>query len=358
MTRPETPTRTRSSVFVVAHLAAPRLGKTLAATSVSSRASEVSSRAQRGICFVFAFALGALFLSAAPKPASRPRILGIAAVHLYSTNIANARDFYSKTLHAGSPCIWCEQPPRTPLAIPLNKDQTVIINGSPEPTPPNLVAEVSFAVDDLGELLKYLTAQNIQPAPKLTTVQHWDAIRLAYSALLVTDPEGHRITFVARENALPPPGSASTALPPRALHIIHAGFVVHDRAATEHFYKDILGFRPYWHGGMKDDQTDWVSMQVPDGTDWLEFMVNVSPDADQRVRGIMNHIAIGVTNIHATEDRLRKAGVNLTEEPKIGRDGKWQLNVYDPDQTRVEFMEFTPVQKPCCSDFTGPHPQP
>ncbi len=63
--------------------------------------------------------------------------------------------------------------------------------------------------------------------------------------------------------------------------IIHAGFIVHDRAATEHFYKDILGFRPYWHGGMKDDETDWVSMQVPDGTDWLEFMVNISPDADQ-----------------------------------------------------------------------------
>jgi len=32
------------------------------------------------------------------------------------------------------------------------------------------------------------------------------------------------------------------------------------------------------------------------------------------------------------------------------------LNVYDPDETRVEFMEFTPVQKPCCSDYTGPHP--
>lgn len=142
------------------------------------------------------------------------------------------------------------------------------------------------------------------------------------------------------------------------MHIIHAGFIVRDRGATEHFYKDILGFRPYWHGGMKDDQTDWVSLQVPDGTDWLEFMVNVPPDADQRLRGIMNHIAIGVTDIHATQQQLRKNGVKLSEEPTIGRDGKWQLNVYDPDLTRVEFMEFKPVQKPCCSEFTGPHPGP
>ena len=44
--------------------------------------------------------------------------------------------------------------------------------------------------------------------------------------------------------------------------------------------------------------------------------------------------------------------------PKFGREGKWQLNLYDPDGTRVELMEFTPVEKPCCSDCTGPHPKP
>ncbi len=169
----------------------------------------------------------------------------------------------------------------------------------------------------------------------------------------VIDPENHRVLFIS------PGGKMSSLLGyPGDSYLIHAGFIVHDRAATEHFYKDILGFRPYWHGGMKDDQTDWVSMQVPDGTDWLEFMVNVEPNADQRLRGIMNHIAIGVPDIHAAQKKLQENGVKLTEEPKIGRDGKWQLNLYDPDLTRIEFMEFTPVQEPCCSHFTGPHPGP
>jgi catechol 2,3-dioxygenase-like lactoylglutathione lyase family enzyme len=177
--------------------------------------------------------------------------------------------------------------------------------------------------------------------------------------LSLSDPEGHKISFLETGGVLK--DAKVTAIQTRGGYeneIIHAGFIVRDRAATEHFYKDILGFRPYWYGGMKDYQTDWVSMQVPDGTDWLEFMVNVSPDADQRVRGIMNHIAIGVTDIHATEQRLRDTGLKLTEEPHIGRGGKWQLNVYDPDGTRVEFMEFKPVQKPCCSEYTGPHPGP
>ena len=77
--------------------------------------------------------------------------------------------------------------------------------------------------------------------------------------------------------------------------MIHAGFVVHDRAAEDKFYKDLLGFHVYWHGGMKDDETDWVDMQVPDGTQWLEYMlVRGAKQPSPRTLGILNHIALGV----------------------------------------------------------------
>jgi hypothetical protein len=49
--------------------------------------------------------------------------------------------------------------------------------------------------------------------------------------------------------------------------------------------------------------------------------------------------------------------VHDSRRSQIGiKNGKWQLNVYDPDLTRLELMEFKPLRKPCCSDFTGPHP--
>jgi catechol 2,3-dioxygenase-like lactoylglutathione lyase family enzyme len=233
-------------------------------------------------------------------------------------------------------------------AFMVGSTQTVYLSQVSSPGPANLLLSIAFATDDLNELRHYLVAQGVECSPPA-------AEKLADRVLSVRDPEKQNILFLKQPHYLElrlPPGTEEK------LHIIHAGFIVHDRTAAEHFYQDILGFRPYWHGGMKDDQTDWVSMQVPDGTDWLEFMVNVSPDADQRLRGIMNHIAIGVTDIHATEKRLRAAGLKFPEEPKIGRDGKWQLNLYDPDDTRVELMEFTPVQKPCCSEYTGPHPKP
>jgi hypothetical protein len=42
--------------------------------------------------------------------------------------------------------------------------------------------------------------------------------------------------------------------------------------------------------------------------------------------------------------------------PEVGRDGKDSLDAYDPDGTRVEVMEFTPVQKPCCHPYEAAHP--
>jgi len=111
---------------------------------------------------------------------------------------------------------------------------------------------------------------------------------------------------------------------------------------------------------MKEGETNWVDMQLPDGTDWIEYMLNIPENADQRTRGIMNHIAVGVANMKAADQEILDANLHLpvNEAPKIGRDGKWQLNLYDPDLTRVELMEFTPVQPPCCSPYTGPHSQP
>jgi hypothetical protein len=42
--------------------------------------------------------------------------------------------------------------------------------------------------------------------------------------------------------------------------------------------------------------------------------------------------------------------------PKIGKDGKYQFNMYDPDGIRVEMMNFHASEKPCCSPFTADDP--
>jgi len=262
--------------------------------------------------------------------------------------MAEARKFYHQVTDPEQDCHWCKQP--TP-AVLLSSSQYIDLAKSPLQPPKLLLTQVIFRTENLDKLKRYLKAQRVTVHDEVNFGQ-----RYGFS---ISDPEGHRVTFVPLVKATPP-NTPANRLDPTKIHprIIHVGFVVRDRAAMEHFYKDILGFKPYWHGGMKDDQTDWEALQVPDGTDWVEFMLNVSANADKHTLGVMNHIALGVPDIHEAQKQLLTNGMKLTEEPKIGRDGKWQLNVYDPDDTRVEFMEFTPVEKPCCSEFTGPHPKP
>jgi hypothetical protein len=74
-----------------------------------------------------------------------------------------------------------------------------------------------------------------------------------------------------------------------------------------------------------------------------------------------NHFAPGVESVTALDKKLRQRGwVPSAQEkpPLLGVDAKWQLDLFDPDGTRVEFMEFLPVKKPCCSSYTGKQPGP
>jgi hypothetical protein len=132
-------------------------------------------------------------------------------------------------------------------------------------------------------------------------------------------------------------------------------------AALDHFYKDLLGFHLYWQGGNPPDRVDWVMMQVPNGTDWIEYMLYLPTNPSLAQLGSANHIAPGVISVAQLQEKLEKRGWKPApgKNPQVlGVDGKMQLDLTDPDGTRIEFMEFKPVQKPCCSPYTGSQPDP
>jgi catechol 2,3-dioxygenase-like lactoylglutathione lyase family enzyme len=279
----------------------------------------------------------------AQTPAQRPHILGIDHVSFYSTAPDGVKKLYGDVFGLAS-------------ADPIEPGGTfrytvgaqwVGYSPAPDPKATDRMDHVAFSTDNIAALRKYLIAQGI----KVPEIQGRSDHSLFF---VVNDPEGHRIEFVERDNAKAVPPAASAV----SHHMIHAGFVVYHRDAEDHFYRDILGFRPYWHGGMKDTDTDWVAMQVPDGTDWLEYLLNQPEHMSLQLTGVMNHISLGVADMKKAQAILEAHGwkTHGDEKAQMGKDGKWQLNLYDPDFVRVELMEFKPAQKPCCSDFTGPHP--
>lgn len=273
----------------------------------------------------------------------RPKITGIDHVDFYTTSPEANQHLYAIVLGLATAS------PLEPGQIQrfVIGSQWVGYSPPPDANSTNRMNHIAFKTDDCEALRVYLAANGIQVPNSLSG---HGMVRFT-----VDDPEGHAIEFVQPYEMT---GADMANHDPVSRRLIHTGFVVHDRAAEDHFYKDILGFRLYWHGGMVPDRTDWVAMQVPDGTDWLEYMNNVKPNPDQHTLGVMNHISLGVKDMNAAQMKLESHGwkPHGDEHSQIGRDGKLQLNVWDPDQTRIELMEFTPADKPCCSEFQGTHP--
>jgi catechol 2,3-dioxygenase-like lactoylglutathione lyase family enzyme len=306
---------------------------------------------------LFAFVL--ILISCAAVSAQtwtvRPKIIGISHIAIYTSDPAATEHFYTVTVGA----VKVEDPedPKGVIYIVGDKQWVEVL-----PLPPgvgiNRLDHVSFTLGWPGveAMRKFLKAKG-WAVPDRVTKGTDNCIRFD-----VLDPEGNKIEFTSA------PVFAQIN-PPNIIghHIIHVGFLVHDRAKEDTFYRALLGFQPYWFGGMQDDKIDWVSQQVPDGRDWLEYMMNGSPSdrgipatMSQQTLGVMDHFSIGMDSVDTAlatlkaGDRLK--GVRADEKTKIGKDGKGQFNMYDPDGIRVEMMNFHATEKPCCSPFTAPDP--
>ena len=276
---------------------------------------------------------------------SRPKITGVAHVRVYSTNLSASRKFYSDILGLGPGSAGCVGLASSCFAV--NDHQQIQVVNAANPPTPNFLAEVAFATDDVARMRRYLLAHDVAVggiSNDAGGAQHFELI----------DPEGHSLAFVQQT----PKHSFTPAADQISTRLFHAGFVVRDIAVEDHFYRDLLGFRMYWHGGFKETGTDWEEIQVPDGNDWIEYMLNISPTADHQERGVQNHFSLGVPRMKPAFERLQAHGLTTTDVPEIGRDGKMQFDIFDPDATRVEFMEFEPSQSPCCNPYTAPHPKP
>lgn len=206
------------------------------------------------------------------------------------------------------------------------------------------LSHIAFETSNARQLRDYLASRAVKVPQTLRPGLDGNL------SFMIKDPDGHNVEFVQYL-----PGSLHSRhfgklLPDSRVstRMIHVGVTVRDRAGADALYKDILGFRIKWYGGMKDNQTDWVDMRVPEGTDWLEYMLRVQ-NPSPKTLGVMHHFALGVPAIQPAYKTVLERGLKPPEPPKIGRDGKWQLNLYDPNYTRAELMEFKPAHKPCCS---------
>ena len=307
--------------------------------------------------FFFVALVAAVFLTAvaataaAQKTPVRPKITGISHLAVYTSDATATEHFYTVNVGAVK-----EADPENPKGVryALSATQFVEVLPLPEGAGINRLDHVGLNTESAEGMRKYLAAKGWK------TPAHVERGKDGSRWFDVLDAEGNTIQF------LEPPAHPKPVDAPNAIghHIIHVGLLVHDRATEDKFYRDLLGFRPYWWGG-RDGKVEWVSQQVPDAHDWIEYMLAAGPgkgipaDMTQQTLGVLDHFSIGVASVPdaykvlVSENRLSG---RHDQAPKIGLDGKYQFNLYDPDGTRVETMNFHATEKPCCSEFTAEDP--
>ena len=290
-----------------------------------------------------------LTTGAAQSVPPRPKITGISHIAVYTSDPAATDHYYTSVVGAVKLADF-ENPQGVRYALSARQYIEVLplLAGAGV----NRLDHVAWNTESAEGMRKYLAAKGWK------TPAHVERAADGSLWFQVLDPEGNKVQFV-QPPAHPKPLNAPNAI---GHHIIHVGYMVHDRALEDTFYRDLLGFRPYWWGG-RNGKVEWVSQQCPDGHDWMEYMMTrgsgMPADMTQRELGVMDHFSIGVVSVPDAYKVLVAANRldgRHDDAPKIGLDGKYQFNMYDPDGIRTEMMNFHATEKPCCSPFTAEDP--
>jgi catechol 2,3-dioxygenase-like lactoylglutathione lyase family enzyme len=288
---------------------------------------------------------GAQASSSASAP-KRPPIIGVAHIGLQVSDLNAAENFYGHVL--GFEHFSLNRPSGEFFLnfYKVNDHQYLEIYPTLKDPSQDRMTHFAFETTDIQALRDYLDLKGVKVPPALKPGLDKN---MSFS---VKDPEGHRVEFVQYMTGSLHSSNFGKLLPDTRIsqHMIHVGVTIKDRQLADTFYKDILGFQVKWYGGRTDNETDWVDMRVPEGTDWLEYMLNVRDPTPKRL-GVAHHFALGVESIQPGYPAVTTRGYKPPAPAKIGRDGKWQLNLFDPNDTRAELMEFKPVEKPCCSEM-------
>jgi lactoylglutathione lyase len=120
----------------------------------------------------------------------------------------------------------------------------------------------------------------------------------------------------------------------------HVALKVADIGRSLAFYRDRLGFAEMMRLDREDGSLWLVYLRITD-TQFIELFPGGEGDvAPGSERTAINHFCIECSDLQATANSLRAAGVTLTVEPKMGADNNWQCWIGDPDGNRIEFMQM------------------
>lgn len=301
-----------------------------------------------------------LWLLALPLPGqadpARPHITGLSHIALYVHDLDKSRAFYKNFLGFAEPYSLTNQDGSVRMTwIKINDRQSIELF----PTPTNgtdRLCHIALETDDAAGLRDYLAARGVKVPAQVSRgkIGNWN--------YFIQDPDGRTVEIVQytpdgwtmlNQGKFLPDTRISTHLP-------HVGILEGDLDAAKAFYEATLGFHELWRGGGNPAVLSWVHEQVPEGRDFIELMLYGKLPAPNQ-RGGAHHLCLEVPDLEKArailESRAPQIDYVRPLTIKTGVNRKRQLNLFDPDGTRVELMESRTVDGLPAPSSTAPPPR-
>ncbi len=296
----------------------------------------------------------------AQRSVQRPKILGISHVGFFVSDLPKSISFWDDFLGYAEPYDLKKKDGTVRIAfIKINDHQHIELFNEAPPEGGSMLSHFAFIVDNAEQMREYLASRGIPVKP------HVGKGRTGDLNFEIKDPDGHLVEFVQPEPDGMEAQNRGKFLPAARIskEIMHVGFLVGNSRKSMDFYGDILGFREFWRGSTSGKELNWIDMRVPDGKDYVEFMLYKNmPPPDKW--GVKNHVSLMAPSVQKAIETLESRPAYKVYQTygkplkmQVGVNGRRQVNIFDPDGTRVELMEpNTRSGKPVPSS-TAPPPQ-
>ena len=304
--------------------------------------------------------LTALLAASTPAQdgANRPRILGVAHVAFYVSDLARTRTFYKDFLGFDEEPFTLKKRDGSERIVFIKiNDRQYLELFAEEPRAGERLNHVSIYTDDADRMRAYLASKSVSVPENVGKGQTGN------KNFNIKDPDDHIIEIVEYQPDSMTSKDAGQHMPDTRVstHIMHAGFLVGDLDTSIGFYRGILGFGEFWRGSAGSGTSlSWVNMRVPEGDDYVEFMLYGKLPAPEE-RGTKNHVSLMVPDAQKAVDELRKRAARGAYAKEIaiqvGVNRKRQVNLFDPDGTRIELMEPVTIDGKPAPSSTAPPPR-
>jgi len=307
-----------------------------------------------------AIALFALSLLA-DDSVQRPKVLGVAHMAVYVKDLAKTRQFYEDFLGFGEAFTLPKKDGTGTriVFIKVNDHQYFEIFNEADRGEGQL-NHISFYTDSADRMYTYLKAKSVPVMGDKGAVGKGQTGNKNFN---VKDPDGHIVEIVEYQPDSWTAREAGKKMPSTRIsdHILHVGVLVGDLDKANQFYGGVLGFKEFWRGSGSPKMLSWVNVRPAEGEDYLEFMLyNKLPEPDGR--GGKNHASLTIPDADKALAEMKRRAVRIGYNKEIviqtGVNKKRQINLYDPDGTRIELMEPNTVDGQPAPNSTAPAPHP